>query len=260
MPVSGPDDRSCTVHGTPDQPHICSQYNAHTCWYRPALSESGDGRFLRIDAGRLQTIVDAVRFDDQRAIVAVPEWDELAAAFAGQPLAHDRDWDEPRAEEPASPGGGRSGADAPPLRRRGAAVPCDGCMAWCCETLAFPLPEPTTTSGLDHLRFALGFPGVAVGVQGHEWSLLVSTRCRHLVNHRCGVYGMDERPLRCRNYDAWNCTYKRNLGPQPPADFARATYAEFDVLAAQFAFDANGRALEVPGGEELALRLAETRA
>src|SRR5262249_1138438 len=115
-------------------------------------------------------------------------------------------------------------------------------------------------SGLDHLRFALGFPGVTAGITGEDWSLLVETRCRHFEGGRCGIFGQPERPLRCVNYDAWNCTYKRNLGPNPPADFAPARYADFDRLAGLFVFDGDGRGTHVPGGEEIAAGLVSAAA
>jgi hypothetical protein len=247
-------DRSCTVHGTPDQPHICSQYSAHACWYRPALSDEGDGRFLRIDRRRLELLLENVRFDEARRIVAVPEWDELHEAFAALPLQHDLEWDAPRPET----GNGRAPMEwRTDLRfgQPGLKTPCDGCHAWCCEILAFRYTRPTTTSGLDHLRFALGFPGVTAGITGDDWSLLVETRCRHFEHGLCGVFGKPERPLRCENYDAWNCTYKRNLGPNPPADFARVRYEDFERVAGLFAFDGDGRAGHLPGGEEIATAL-----
>jgi hypothetical protein len=251
-----PDDRSCTVHGTPDQPHICSQYSAHTCWYRPALSDDGDGRFLRIDRRRLELLLENVRFDEQRQIVSVPEWDDLHEAFAGIPIEHDHDWDRPR----EAAGNGQVRAEWRTDLRFGEhalKTPCEGCHAWCCELLAFRYPQPTTTSGVDHLRFALGFPGVTAGITGDDWSLLVETRCRHFANRRCSIFGEPERPLRCVNYDAWNCTYKRNLGPNPPAEFARVRYEDFDLLAGTFVFDDNGRATHVPGGEEIATALPQ---
>src|SRR5437879_9821309 len=35
-----PDNFGCTIHDTPEQPHICVQYNPYQCWYKRVLGTS----------------------------------------------------------------------------------------------------------------------------------------------------------------------------------------------------------------------------
>jgi len=248
-----PDDCSCTIHGTAGQPSVCVHYDPYTCWYRPALSGPGNGSYHRIDARRFQVILGGVRFDDHRRVVAVPTWDALTEAFAALPIevGADRFLPEPRPAAPPRPLplAGLSFDD--PL----VVSPCEGCAAFCCTTLAFPMPTPASAAGLDYVRFVLGFPDVTVAVEDEQWSVVVATTCRHLDGNRCGVFGLDERPLRCRTYNEWTCSYKRNLGANPPGSFARIDLARFGALAGIYQFDANGDALHLPPGAEIAAHL-----
>ena len=99
---------------------------------------------------------------------------------------------------------------------------CSGCGAYCCKTLVFPHGRPSHRRNLDYLQFALGFPGVEVGVSDGEWQLVVRARCRHLTDDdRCGVYGSPERPSICRYYDASTCSYVVQFGQTRPRGFLR---------------------------------------
>ena len=125
------------------------------------------------------------------------------------------------------------------------ADPCSGCAAHCCTAVVFPHAIPTTRAGLDYLRFCLGFPGIEVGVGDDTWSLIVRTRCRHLVGTRCSVYGTAERPLLCGYYDAGRCSYRAHFGQSRPAGFLRVTLAEFPALSECFRFDELGNTVEL---------------
>jgi Fe-S-cluster containining protein len=237
----------CTVHGTDDQPSICQHYNPYQCWYRRVLTVDTHDDFVLVDRRRLGWMLDRVAFDEERRIVEVPHWDEIVEAFALLPVAeddpersatnvHDTAWravllsDTPPSQEPPLPD----------------ANPCGGCSAWCCTTLVFPTGTPTTASQIDYLRFALGFPGVELGVADGGWALVVRATCRHLEGGRCGVYGTDERPLLCSYYDAMKCTYRGQFGDPRPSDFVRVQLEHMGVLAGLFAFDQEGRAGALP--------------
>jgi len=248
-----PVDFSCTLHGTPDQPSVCVHYSPYSCWYRPALSPAGNGSYHRIDRRRLQVVLGAVRFDDERRVVEVPTWEGLTAAFEALPIEPDPEPVAPRTLTPNAPGrpsvAGLTFAD--PLVQS----PCDGCSAWCCDTLAFPMPTPATAAGLDYVKFVLGFPGTSVAVEEEQWSVLVSTSCRHLEQGRCGIFGLPERPIRCRTFNEWTCSFKRNLGATPPDSFIRIGHEHFEELAAIYRFDSNGNATHLPTGAEIAAHL-----
>ncbi len=243
------EDGLCTVHATPDQPLICAHYNPYQCWYKRVLTVDSHDDFLLVDRGRMEWIIDRMGFDDEREVVAVPDWDEMVAAFAGMPLA----------EEPApAPANGWRPVElsAGPLRYADAAIsdPCTGCGAWCCTTLVFPTGAPTTAAQLDFLRFALGFPGMELGISDNAWSLVVSTTCRHLDAGRCAVYGRDERPLLCKHYDALRCTYRSQFGTSRPEGFLRVTFEDFPPVTDTFSFGGDGRAEAIPDVD--ALRIA----
>ena len=124
--------------------------------------------------------------------------------------------------------------------------PCDGCAAHCCTTVTFPLAVPRSVSSLDFVRFSLGFPGVEVGVGDDTWNLTIKTRCEHLRDGRCGVYGKPERPLRCSYYNEWQCTYKADYGRPTPPSLVRIRLEQFDALSERFEFDDQGAVVTVP--------------
>jgi hypothetical protein len=250
----------CTLHNTRAQPNICKNYNPYQCWYRKALRSPVSEGFLRIDRPRMQYLVEHTVLDENRAIVAVPSWDTLAAAFATMPCDEQRADDDEIGADPVFDAWRPQVIDlaARPRgepRRHGfddLQEPCDGCSAWCCSTLIFPHGIPASHANLDYLRFALGFPGIEIGVHDRGWSIIVKTRCRHLTaGNRCGVYDQPERPLLCRYYDAHQCSYKPQFGETRPTGFVRIRLEQFGALASAFAFDSHGNAIDVPSAERV---------
>ena len=247
----------CTVHETADQPDICKNFNPYACWYKRALRSPVSEGFLRIDRPRIEYIVANTVFDEQRNIVSVPSWDTLSAVF--KTMACDEQ-PQPEAEigkDAVHDGWRQSVISGASLVRKPPRTflygeleePCRDCSAWCCSTLVFPHGFPSTRSGVDYLRFALGFPGIEIGVHDGGWSLIVKTRCRHLTGTRCGVYGKPERPLLCRYYDAHSCAYKVHFGDERPAGYVRVRLEQFVALTPLFRFDGTGSVVEVPGPE-----------
>jgi hypothetical protein len=256
-----PADNSCTLHGLPEQPRVCQHYNPYSCWYKRALVPDATDEYLRVDERRFAALLPHLRFDDERNLVAVPEWSLLQELFADLPIG----------------GGGRElrGIPADPVREEWSAVvleakpapaaalaalhvrdapladPCSGCAAYCCEHLQFFMDPPTTTASVDYLRFALGFQGVELGVGDDGWSLVVRTTCRHLEGGRCSLYGKDERPLRCRYFDAAHCPYPSMLGTPQPEGFVRFDLSLWEGFEAALQFDGFGNLLALPSAGEV---------
>lgn len=236
-----PDTLACRLHGTPDKPHVCQQYNPYSCFYRGALSEDTSPTYLRIDRRRMRLFADTLAFDDDRRVVGAPTIEGLLELFGDEPVAG------------AVPD--RSGPDvaAGTPDESGSVVdhPCEGCAAYCCTSLMFPMTPPVSLSSFDYIRFALGFPGTEVVVVEAEWHLSVRTRCQYLVGRRCGAFGSPERPLRCQYYDEWTCGYRPVFaGPGSPAT-VRLRLEDFPALADACLFNRDGTAAAVPTADQL---------
>jgi hypothetical protein len=255
------DDRRCTVHNLPQQPNICVTYNPYRCWYKPNMTGNVGEEFLRINRRRMAYILDHVVVDEERHVVEMPAWESLAQVFATLPPRSNEQFDPPPTEDPAF----RAWADlirqpeddgenpAPTYAYADDAVrePCLGCHAACCQTLVFPQSAPTSAVNLDFFRFCLGFPGVELGISETTWSIVVKTTCRHLVDHRCAIYGLPQRPLHCRYYDAWKCTFKTQFGLPRPPGFLRLRLEQFDWLAECYRFDGAGTIVTAPSIDEV---------
>lgn len=250
----------CTVHDTPRQPNICVHYNPYGCWYKRVLTPTVSDEFLRVDRQRMQFIIDHVVFDESRTIVEVPTWETLAEQFSRLPAQPNGEFDVAPTDDPVFMAWERQAltgepADAPLEEFAFAAdvlrTPCASCQAYCCTTLVFPHPIPASMSNLDYFQFSLGFPGIELGITDDSWSIVVKTKCRHLDGHRCGVYGQPERPLLCKYYDEWKCTYRVEFGVTRPPGFMRVRLEQFAWLAECFGFDQYGAIVRRPSTEEL---------
>jgi Fe-S-cluster containining protein len=254
---SNPGNYLCSIHASALQPQICVHYNPYHCWYRRALTDDPGDQFMRIDRRRMERIAELLEFDDRRAIVSTPDWSRLVEIAASLPI--EPDYGTPPEPEPVFEQWLAETAlgveSRVPSRRRGYhdfADQCTGCAAYCCKSLVFPHGRPTTRRNLDYLQFALGFPGIEVGVSDGDWMLIVKARCRHLTqDNRCGVYGQPERPTLCRYYDATNCTYVTQFGVPRPRGFMRIQLEQFFSVAEACTFDDNGTIVSMPGVDEL---------
>lgn len=250
-----PETMGCRVHGTDDQPHICQNYSPYGCWYKGALSDEGRPDFLRINAARLEALLPGIVFDEERRVTAVPAWEWLQQNLLDIPLD-----DAPGIPEPdpvldvwrRAAAAGEAPAATTIFRAAAAPYdPCTDCSAACCTTLTFTVAPAMTRASLDHLRFSLGFPGMELAIADDGWVLAVRTRCRNLVDGRCGVYGKPERPLACSYYDAYRCTYRTAYGTPRPPGFLRVTLAELDWVLECVAMDDQGAVVQVPTAEQL---------
>ena len=254
------DDFGCTAHRTPDQPNVCGHYNPFTCWYKRSLNEDATDEFVRVDRARLEWLMERVAFDEGREIVEVPAWEVMVEAFEQIPVAPLGSFD---SEPPAAPTFAEwhavtidtvrhRAAPRPVATGQESADPCTACSAPCCTTVVFPMVVPDDAKRLDYVRFTLGFPGVEVGVSdAGEWTLAITTRCRHFVDGGCSVHGTAERPLLCSYYDEHNCAYRREFLPTCPDSRVRIRLEEFPALASLYTFDQNDVAALVPGMDSI---------
>lgn len=244
-------DLSCTVHDTPEQPQICVQYNPYNCWYKRVFTSSTGEEFLQIDRPRFEWIAAHIELDAFNNIISTPDWAAMVETLEPMtatpppvmplPLVDD---DAFTAWREAARTGVEEREQPAALQYQDLANPCSGCGAYCCETLVFPQAAPSTVSSLDYYRFALGFPGVELGIAADAWSLIVRTRCRHLDGNRCSVFGAPERPLICKYYDAWKCTYRPNFGLPRPEGFLRLRLEHWKWLTECFRFNEFGQVTE----------------
>ncbi|HEX4959205.1 MAG TPA: hypothetical protein VF173_00100 [Thermoanaerobaculia bacterium] len=253
----------CRLHGTPEQPDICVHYNPYQCFYKPAFRGGGSEQVIRMDRARLEHLSTLVAFDEDRNVCDQPDWETTVRELARLPLAESL---KPAEETPPEEDPTASWRDLVLLGRRpgdGAAAafnpadPCEGCGAWCCKSLIFPQPVPATATNLDYFRFCLGFPGVQLGIAEGVWAVMVMTRCRHLVGNRCSVYGLPERPLRCRYYSAQSCGYKPVFTYERPENLFRIGRAELPALTSLISFDAYGQVEEMPPVARIRERIEE---
>lgn len=243
-------DRSnfaCTVHEKPEQPHICRRYNPYRCWYKAALTKSSTPEYLRLDRTRLEYLVTGISFDAEGNIVESPDWPGLL-----QGLEHIYDLPTEETHEPASALDRSATAGLPRVCTFAELQqPCTGCSAYCCKVLMFPMERPADISGLDYVQFCLGFPGIRVSISDMQWAILVDTECRHLKQNRCSVFGLPERPLACRYYDEWRCSYKLQFENAESAGVLRVGLEQYRRLIESIEFDHNGAVQRIPAVGEL---------
>ena len=251
----------CTVHNTPEQPRICIHYNPYNCWYQRIFSVGQNQEFVRIDTPRMRFLLQYIELNEQRQIVSVPAWDDLVKLMTqfedqtpepvSEPnLADDAitRWEQSVLHSGQSPEPEKTSKTAYDASRD----PCVGCEAYCCKTLVFPQAFPQIIANLDYYRFALGYPGIELGISDGGWSIVLKTTCRHLdAENRCSIYDQPERPLICRYYDAWKCDYKGQYGQTRPAGYLRLRFEHFTWAAESLSFDAEGTIVDLPSTEAL---------
>lgn len=252
---------NCTIHNLPEQPNICKNYNPYSCWYKKTCTNAHSSYHIRIDRTRLKKILDLIQLDDQGNIIEVPEWNELnillkdiydenIVAFSDKKQPEDKaylQW--------------LSKTETNNFNQENKKVsnlenPCNKCSAPCCTTLIFPQNIPDHYDKLDYFKFCLGFPGIELGISDGQWSLIVKTKCNHLdQNNKCSVYGSEERPIICKYYDEWSCSYKHEFLNPRPKGFMRLKYDEFIKLMEILYADNHGALKSIPNTEEIRIQL-----
>ena len=248
----------CSIYGDESRPSICVHYSPYSCWYKRVVGQNVHPSFLRVNRHRMDALVEQLIFDEDHNLVGIPDWPTMYSIFEQLPI--DEEFDEgfsgedsvfdhwlheaaygiPKEPEPEESYSYTSLLD-----------PCTGCDAFCCKYLVFPQAAPTTRVNLDYLKFVLGFPGIQIGVSDGDWFVIVRTRCRHLVENRCSIYGKPERPQICTFYDAHGCQYVAQFGIPRPNNFMRIELEQFSYLVELIGFDRHGAITYMPNTEEL---------
>jgi Fe-S-cluster containining protein len=243
----------CTVHSTPRQPSVCVHYKSQTCSYRKGMTVSVDADRAMLDYQRMAWLADQIVFDDDRRVSGLPDWEAVLQGFAAIPMDRrpapvpgpDPVMEEWRAVV-LTDKGSSSTTPVHPYSHPAVTDPCSSCGAYCCNLLVFPRPEPATAGQIDFMRYCLGFPSVELGVSDEGWALVVRTTCRHLDGNRCSIYGREDRPLKCRSYDAMNCDHRAKFGIPRPEDILRVDGDRFEVIANALMYDDIGRIAAIP--------------
>ncbi|HTJ43565.1 MAG TPA: hypothetical protein VL463_15780 [Kofleriaceae bacterium] len=249
----------CTIHDTPIQPNVCKNFSPYACWYKASYGGPVSDTLIQIDRVRMDWILERTKFRDDRSIESMPSQDEMRAVFPTLPVVEDPPGpaDEIVRADAVYPAWKlliKSGKPEEPAREHSFAEldnPCNGCDAYCCTSLVFPQRSPINHAQVDYFRYALGFPGIELGVGGGNWTITIRTKCRHLNGTKCGVYGTGDRPLMCSYYDAHKCGYKHQFGPMRPQGFVRVRYEEFDAVASAFRFNETGITTKIPTADEV---------
>jgi len=237
---------ACTIHNSPEQPHICRNYNPYQCWYKTALTRSSTAEYVRLDRTRLRYLMTGIGFDTRGQILESPDWQALLEGidnlFDGSEAPA-----EPEPVQACAPTTTTDGS----FSFRQLQNPCNGCAAYCCRVLQFPIARPAEISALDYLTFCAGFPGIRIGISDAHWLILVETRCRHLEQNRCSVFGQSERPLVCRYFDEWRCSYKALYERPQSSGWMHIGLEEYRRVLDCVEFDASGTVLRLPAVAEL---------
>ena len=131
----------------------------------------------------------------------------------------------------------------------GQSNPCFGCPAPCCRMQIIPCKTPESYNDLDYLRYMLQFPNTEAIIRPDgSWSLIKWVDCIafDLTSHKCRLHGTPQKPLICRNYDAYNCWYKKNFVNASSQEIYRLNLARFDVWIQHIQFDTGGMIASAP--------------
>lgn len=226
----------CTLHGTVQKPQVCLNYNARSCFYQPMFLQPENTNFMRFDAERFEVLSKLLTFSDQGQLLELPSTEDLISQlppFVFHPFEQ---------------------IDLPTTRYKGSQTygftdlqsQCEGCSAWCCQTLSFPFGGIHAASNLDYIWFCLGFPNVELCVTEDSMSIFVHTRCRNLLSTTsggCGVFGTSKRPLVCERYDGMSCAYKAQVGTEQSTSAVRVSVNDFAIFQEQFQLNGEGKVI-----------------
>jgi hypothetical protein len=242
----------CTLHATPQKPGICVNYNPHQCFYKKAKNTNQDGQqgLIWINRERMDFIMTQVSFDDDRNLLDVPEKEKLYQDISRIPYQDPKRVDTP-GEDNAVIEWKQSVLSNTKITNGGCVksyfdfqYPCQDCDSYCCKSLVFPYPIPSTYGSLDYIRYALGFPGVELGISDSQWYIILKTACSHLEGNQCTIYEKPERPLTCKYYSSMQCFHKAWFSQSKPNGFMRVGFEEFKGLLETFKFDEFGNIIE----------------
>lgn len=241
----------CTLHATPQKPGICVNYNPHYCFYKKVKeSKDNSSSVIWISRERMDFIMSHVSFDQDRNVLEIREKEKLFEEVSRIPYQMPDRIDAP-GEDNTVIQWKQSVLSNSKITDSGVVKsyfdfqePCGGCDSYCCKSLVFPQPIPTTYTSLDYIRYALGFPGVELGISDSQWYIILKTTCRYLDGSQCTIYEKPKRPLTCKYYSSMQCFHKACFSVSKPNGFMRVGFEEFKGLLETFKFDDFGNIIE----------------
>jgi hypothetical protein len=78
-------ENKCKLHGTPEKPKTCTQYNPYNCWYH-AVFTGNTSDLIRINLQRYEFWSQLLQFDSNYQIVAMPTFAESYNAVGSLPI------------------------------------------------------------------------------------------------------------------------------------------------------------------------------
>jgi hypothetical protein len=107
---------------------------------------------------------------------------------------------------------------------------------------------------LDYARYLLNFDRIELTLHaGGLWRAHYIHPCRNLdvATHLCQVHGSELQPLTCKNFNAWQCSYKRIYDGPELGEAIRMDRGRVEALASMLVFDGYRRIIEAPDMVEL---------
>jgi hypothetical protein len=212
---------------------------------------------LRISRARFTDVQKLFKYDSRGNIVHFPDHEEVRASLDASLQSEtreeigeaeethyvpEREW--PTDVQEASPAEERD-------HRSMANWPCDGCSAWCCRVLLFPLPAPDSAKTLSFFRYLTLFPGLALAANSRGFLVQCFTSCTHLdEGNRCSLFGLEDRPVHCQTYDPWSCRYVPTFAQNDPR-FRSISKESWPGIEDLFLFDKDGVLSTHPTFEEI---------
>jgi hypothetical protein len=244
----------CTLHATPQKPGICVHYNPYYCFYKKSKSTGPDRQqgVIWINRERMDAVMARVSFDEDRYLIDLPEKEHLYRELSGIPYSGPNPAAAPTEDKAAAEWKHSviSGTGLPEetvvKSHLDFRSPCGDCDSYCCKNLMFPTQIPATYSSLDYIIYALGFPGIELGISNDQWYINVKTTCAYLDGAQCSLYGKRERPLVCKFANPNHCFHRACFSLPKPNGFMRIGFEEFNWLLENFKFDNFGNILEYP--------------
>ncbi len=228
----------CGLHGTPEKPDTCVQFDETDCYYQEGLLGTPEqGRpIVRMDHRRWLAVSELFTTDSRGNITRRPTWQQAWKAIVTN------------APNPAESLQRR--VVAPPALRvepiaeaayAPRTSPCDSCSAPCCKALILDRRPPANLTALQYMRYQLGFPGIEIAVSRTGWRTLARTTCRYLDldTSRCTIFGRPERPTLCTFYNQYTCNY-RQFFSAPAGDVVRVGLDEMHLLLERVEVDKAG--------------------
>ncbi len=85
-------------------------------------------------------------------------------------------------------------------------IECKNCVAECCKHIAIQIDAPEELEDFQQIADFLNHENVSVyqDVEG-DWIVDFKSRCKNLNGPKCEIWGTEQYPLTCREYDVKTC-------------------------------------------------------